>query len=223
VSEPIVIESSDIAALSQALKPSSAEHHVSDLSSAVGAGGELSATDKKLISYAKQNRTPQEMADALGFGFTATRCLTRLREILRSHDYLSQTERKALLLMDMQELRDILMDHVRNEGGEVHNERTGETYYSFGDPRWSANLVKLLSEMNKTISADKGELDVQRVKLRRRHAAIMLKAIDLVFRLVVRKMVEAGLEVDSGLLLSLLEECLPAAIAYVEQETEDDL
>jgi hypothetical protein len=93
-----------------------------------------------------------------------------VREILRSHDYLSQVERRALVLLDMIELKEILLDHVRTEGGEVTNERTGETYYSFGDPRWAGALVKLLSEMNKLISADKGDIDAARMKIRRKHA-----------------------------------------------------
>jgi hypothetical protein len=194
-----------------------------DLSKTVGEEGELSATDKRLLVMAKQNLTPDEMAEQMGFGFTPVRCVQRIREILRSHDYLDQTEKRALILLDMTELKEILMDHVRSEGGEITNERTGETYYSFGDPRWAANLVKLLTEMNKLIASNKGEIDVARVKLRRRHASIMLTAIDLTFRLFTRKLKERGVEIDEGVMLELLEEVLPAAIASVEQNVEDEI
>lgn len=196
--------------------------NVSDLAKVVGADGELSGTDRKLLAFAKKNYTPEEMAEELGFGFTPARCLSRVREILRSHDYLDQVERRGLILLDMIDLKEILMDHVRNEGGDVTNERTGETYYSFGDPRWAATLVKLLAEMNKLISADKSQLDVARAKLRRKHAALMMQAIDLTFRLFTRKLVAAGATLDEGVMLEILEEVLPAAIALVEQQVEDD-
>lgn len=195
---------------------------IGDLTRAVGADGELSATDKKLLTFAKQNLSPTEMAEQLGFGFTPERCVQRVREILRSHDYLSQVERRALILLDMIELKEILLDHVRNEGGEIVNRQTGETYYSFGDPRWSGNLVKLLSEMNKLIASDKQDIDAARIKLRRRHASIMLQAIDLCFRLFIRKLPTIGVDVEESALLEILEQVLPTAIAAVEQNVEDD-
>jgi hypothetical protein len=50
----------------------------------------------------------------------------------------------------------------------------------------------------------------------------MLQAIDLTYRLFVRKLVDAGIAVEEGMLLEILEEVLPAAIAAVEQNVEDD-
>jgi hypothetical protein len=193
-----------------------------DLAKVVGAEGELSATDKRLLQYARQNLSPDEMAEKFGGLLTPARCVQRVREILRSHDYLSQVERRALILLDMIELKEILLDHVRNEGGEVTNPNTGETYYSFGDPRWAGNLVKLLAEMNKLISADRGDIDAARIKIRRRHAEIFMRALDLTFRMLVRKMEAMGLGGSEEVMLELLEECLPAALAAIEQDVDDD-
>src|SRR5205823_5743116 len=105
-----------------------------DLVKAVGEDDGLTATDKRLLQYARQNLSPNEMSEQFQGLLSPSRCIARVREILRSHDYLSQVERRALVLLDMIELKEILLDHVRTEGGEVTNERTGETYYSFGDP-----------------------------------------------------------------------------------------
>ena len=131
-------------------------------------------------------------------------------------------EQQGLLLLDMLELRDILMDHVRNEGGLIEDPRGGGTYYSFGDPRWSANLIRLLDTMGKQIIAAKADVDTVKVQLRRKHAAVMSQAIQVAFRILARGVLERTDEVDEQAMLEMLEDAVPRAITIVEANTEPE-
>lgn len=193
-----------------------------DLSRPVGAADGLSVTDKRLLALARRSMSPDEISEELGGLISPARAAQRVKEILRSHDWLSQEEQQGLLLLDMLELRDILMDHVRNEGGLIEDPRGGGTYYSFGDPRWSGNLIRLLGEMSKMIVAAKADTETIKVTLRRKHAAVMTQAIDVAFRMVARGVLERTHELDEQQMLDLLETALPRAIAVVEAHTDPE-
>lgn len=193
-----------------------------DLSKPVGYADGLSVTDKRLLALARRSMSPEEISEELGGLISPARAAQRIREILRSHDWLSMEEQQGLLLLDMLELRDILMDHVRNEGGLIEDPRGGGTYYSFGDPRWSANLIRLLDTMGKQILAAKADVDTVKVQLRRKHAAVMTQAIEVAFRIVARGVLERTEEVDEQTMLALLEDAVPRAITIVEANTEPE-
>lgn len=189
-----------------------------DLSAPVGADDGLSVTDKALLAFARRNLSPEEISEEFGGLLTPAQAAQRTREILRSHDWLSQVERRALLLLDMVELKDILMARIRSEGGFV-NGKKGSAFVN-GDPRWSATLVNLLKEMTRMLEGEQGAIDTARAKLRAQHASLMLRAIEAAFRIMARDLMAAHPDIRDDEMAGLLERSLPAAIALVEEQTE---
>lgn len=191
-----------------------------DLSKPVGAADGLSVTDRRLLALARRNLSPEEISEELGGLISPARAAQRIREILRSHDWLSIEEQQGLLLLDMIELKEILLEHVREEGGLIEDPRSGGTYYSFGDPRWSANLIRLLGEMSKMILAARTDVESIKTTLRRKHAAVMTQAIQVTFAIVARGVTSRTRDLDERDMIELLEEALPKAVAIVEANTE---
>jgi hypothetical protein len=191
---------------------------IDDLEKPVGALDGLSVTDKRLLQLAREGKSPDEIAEELGGLISAARAASRIREILRSHDWLSMEEQQGLLLLDMVEVKEILMQHVRNEGGYITDQK-GNAYYAFGDPRWSANLIRLLDSMQKGILAARQDIDTAKVKIRRKHAAVMTQAIQTAFRILARAVV-ARTDMTEQQMLALLEDAIPQAIAIVEANAE---
>lgn len=197
-----------------------------ELDAAVGAFGRLSVLDKKLLKWAAERRSPEWMSAKLDGVLSPAAAAQRTREILKSQDWLSQVEQRALILQDMIELKNILMGRIRKEGGLVTDEETGQVAYSFGDPRWAANLTKLLGEMNKLIINEQSQVDVERQSLRRAHAQVMVRAVELAFKTLVLRVREKYPEVDEMVLRTFLEDALPNAVSAIEmsvavEERED--
>lgn len=192
-----------------------------ELDRAVGQLGELSLLDKRLLKMASQGYTPEGMSDALRGVLTPAKAAQRVREILKSYDWLSIVERRALILMDMIELKEILLDRVRREGGVVED-RDGRVAYSFGDPRWAANLAKVLSEMNKLISDESGRVEADRAAIRREHAQIMVRAIEQGFMHLLRLLQASYPEIDEQHARYALEDSLPIAITTVDGAVDEE-
>lgn len=193
-----------------------------ELDRAVGAFGKLSVLDKKLLKWAAERRTPEWMSQKLDGVLSPATCAQRTREILKSQDWLSQVEQRALILQDMIELKNILMGRIRSEGGLVTDEETGRVAYSFGDPRWAANLTKLLGEMNKLIINEQGQVDAERAALRRSHAMVMVKAVELAFKNLALSVREKYPEVDEMVLRGFLEDAIPNAVSAIEMAVDVD-
>ena len=81
--------------------PSTALAVQSDISKPVGYADGLSVTDKRLLALARRNMSPDEISEELGGLISPARAAQRIREILRSHDWLSQEEQQGLLMLDM--------------------------------------------------------------------------------------------------------------------------
>lgn len=194
---------------------------VDDLNSVVGASGELSMLDKKLLAMASKRLTPSDMSERLNGILDPASCAQRVREILRAWDWLSIVEQRALILMDMIELKDILMDRVRQEGGEVED-RDGNITWSFGDPRWASAVTKLLSEMNKLITQEQTGIDADRQGLRRAHAMVMVRATEQAFDHMARSLRAEYPQVPEARMRLALEESVPIAIASIDSAISDE-
>lgn len=150
------------------------------LNEPVGEGGALSGLDTRLLEYAAMKMSPEEMSNQLAGAVDPARCAQRVREILRSQDWLSVVEQQAILMLDMYELRNILFDKVRENDVVTYNDN-GDEVWSMQDPRWSANLIRLMKEFRAMLDATKAEVDKNKGNIRRAHADLMFGAIDLAF------------------------------------------
>lgn len=193
-----------------------------DLGTVVGAGGSLSMLDKKLLRYASSRMTPEQMSEALEGILSPAAAAQRVREILRSWDWLAIVEQKALILMDMIELKDILMSRVKAEGGFIEDEKTGQQAYSFGDPRWASALQKTLDSMNKLVSTQQASLDAERQGLRKAHAMVMVRALEMGFDKLSRELRREYPQVNEQRMRDVLEDVLPLAIATVDAAVSEE-
>lgn len=204
-------------------RPSAAASVPIEMTEVVGVEGRLSGLDKQLLrlASAKNGRiSAEELSDGLNNAISPARAISRLREILGSHDMLDMGMRKMLLLEDMVELKEHLFDIVRKEGGIVETKEDGEEVYSFGDPRWSANLIRLFKELNRLIEADQKAVDESKVHLRNAHANLFYQALELAFSRLIFNIKKQYPKVDESLLRQYVEEALPAAFGLIEQRTE---
>lgn len=192
-----------------------------ELSRVVGAGGSLSMLDRKLLKYASKRWTLEVMSQRLGGMLTPAQCGQRVREILRSWDWLAINEQQALILMDFIELKEILLDRVRREGGVVQDE-SGRVAYSFGDPRWATTLNNTLKEMNKLISGMQTTVEADRAVLRAEHARPMIQAVEKFSDIFARGLKESYPEIDAKVMRATIEEALPQAIAIIDGATDPE-
>lgn len=217
--ETIVVNAGDIPALTQALARQSI--------APVGEDGELSGLDKRIIKMANSNMSLQEMADELGGSIRPERIGQRLREIIRSRgNVLSAVEKQLLLLDEMIELKDIIMDRVRSEGGYRQDREDGPEYYIMGDPRWSANAIRLFKELRESVLVVHELAEKTKKSLNAKDANTMFRAIEVAFERFafrVDERVNDGFEkLTYDLMLEIVEEVLPLALAKIEEATSDD-
>lgn len=191
------------------------------LGQAVGADGTLSLLDKKLLKWASQGLTPLEISERLDGILSPAQSAQRVREILRASDWLSVVERRALVLQDMIEVKEILMARIRAEGGMVEGS-DGTLVHSFGDPRWSSNVIKLLGEMNKLISSEQQNIDLERQGLRRAHAMVMVRATEMAFDMLSREIRKSYPQVEPKAMRLMLEEAVPIAITAIDEAILDE-
>lgn len=196
-----------------------AVYSADDIGQAVGYQGKLSYLDSTLLRCASNRMTLQQISEEIGGVLTPAQCGQRVREILKSYDWMSDLDQRGLILMDFIELKNILFDRVRSEGGTVRNE-DGSIYYSFGDPRWAAALTKVLEQLSKLVSREQPKLDAERQMLRRAHAKVMIEAVELAFRKLTLDIRESYPEVDEMVLRGFLETALPSAIQAIEARAE---
>lgn len=147
----------------------------------LGEGGQLSGFDEKLLEMATQRISPEEMYARLGSpeSLSPARCLQRVREIVRSTDYLTILDQKALLLLDFVRLRDILWDRI--EGTELKITKHGDTIEVGSAPGWANAMIRVLKEWRVTIDSMQKDLDGGQLAVSRAHAEVMMAAISVMF------------------------------------------
>lgn len=179
-----------------------------------GAEG-LSVVDKKLLALAAQGKSPDEMsADT---GVPAERAAQRVREILKTRDWLSIQDKRRLLMEDFYELRQYVLDMM--EADKNPNEQydiKGRPFVPPSDPRWSQNMLQLLKQLRDMIDKDEKTATRDAESIREGHAKLMIRAISVAFNRMVIRVMEYYPDVDPQLLYDLMEEALPGAMETVE-------
>lgn len=194
---------------------------VLDLRTRVGEGGSLSALDKRLLKYAAERKSPDEMSDLLGGGLTPARCGQRVKEILASKDWLSIVEQQAVLMHEMVELKSILFEAVKSEGSFVELQN-GREVFRDPDPRWSANLIRLFKEFRSFIADMEARVEGQAVTLREAHATILRMAIEVIFeRFVLELEKEYGDIIDRRRMMEMMEEVIPQGLETIESKVAE--
>lgn len=194
-----------------------------EITESVGAGGQLSGLDQRLLDIVQQRNgriSGEELAKELGVAsITPARALQRVREILKSKDALDNTMRKALILQDMIDLKTHLQDVIRGEGGTVEM-KDGREVYSFGDPRWSKTLLEVLKEFNRTLERDEENVQKEVMTLRRGNAQLFHGALELTFERFLFILEQRHPEIKVAELREMVEEAIPYGFAVIDARTE---
>jgi hypothetical protein len=203
--------------------PTQVAAYMADLEKRVGEAGELSGLDRRLLEMASARFNGEMMSGQLGGALSPERCLQRVREILKSVDWLSLVEQKQLVLLDLVELRDILFKIIRDQGGfkSVPDGNGGYLeVWAEGDPRWTQNLIRALDSMRKIIDSAKLELDGAEIKIRRSHAMAMTDSIELGLRRYT-SMIEAkyGITIPTEESMEMMADAMSVAWKALEART----
>jgi hypothetical protein len=153
----------------------------------VGEGGRLSGFDEKLLEMSNKRMSGEQMYAALGSpsGLSPARCIQRVKEIVRSTDYMTILDSKAMLLLDMVKLRDILFERV--QGTEIKITKHGDEIEVEASPGWANALIRLLREFRTTIDSMAKDVQDGQMAVSKAHAQIMMAAISVMFdRFVAR-------------------------------------
>lgn len=188
----------------------------------VGEGGSLSALDERLLQVMGSNplTTPEQLAEQVGFGLSPARAAARVHEIMVSQDWLSKTEQKALMLMDLIRLRDVVWEQVEAGGVRVYDE-DGLPKRIEADPRWSQTLVRVFREWRNLIESMQADVASEKSMVRDAHAAIMIGALEVMFQrflLRVEKAQAEGRTLGERDYRDLMEEVIPLGFASITEK-----
>jgi hypothetical protein len=183
-------------------------------------GGEdgLSAFDKNLLDMASNNKSLAEMEEETGV--PALRIEQRVREILAARDWLTPLERRALLMDDFAVLRKFVMDMMEaNREGITSFTAKGMEITIPADPRWAANMLKVLQQLDLMITRDAGQTSKTMNQIKKNQARLMVSAITLAFERFVFEVEKVYPDVDKDVFRGFMETALPAAMEYVDAKT----
>ena len=182
-----------------------------DLDKPVGADGQLSGMDARLLSMAASHKSPEEMGEELSI--PPLRAAQRVREILASHDWLTAAQQEQLVMQEMVELKDRLSSLVA---------RFDDVDYLHGlDPRMIAMLQKMLTDLLKAIDQRRKTAAAERLTIRASHAKLVVSAIERAFRSVMHDLGKKY-GIDELEARNALEAALPRAIEAIQAEAEPE-
>lgn len=208
--EVLTDEQLDLARVRPVPPPKPRAH--AELAKPVGADGELSGLDRRLLEMAAAKRSPEEMGEELSM--PPARAAQRVREILSSRDWLSRAEEEALLIQEMTDLKESLKRLV---------ERFDDAEYLHGlDPRYIAMLSKVMGDLMKAVEQRRKAAQSERISIRSAHAKLVVVAIERAFTHVSREL-RMQYAVDEVVLRDLMEEALPKAIASLQENTDGEV
>lgn len=191
----------------------------------VGEGGEMSSMDKRLLEIAAKyngNISAADLAAEAGFNIAPARAAQRLREILNTRDWLSIENKIALQVEDIVDLKQYIREKMRLDDGEreIFHERGG-TEVSLGDPRWTANMTKVLALLGTQLDKALARQKDAKAKISSGNAAIMVSALDRAMSKWLFRMQDLYPEIDEGIARDALEDALTAAFQVVDEQTLD--
>lgn len=181
-----------------------------ELSKPVGAEGELSGMDARLLKLAASGRSMEEMSEEVPL--SPARAGQRVREILHSRDWLSHAEQELLVMQEMIELKDRLKAMV---------EKWDDADYLHGlDPRMIAMFQKMLTDLLKAVEQRRKSAQDARITIRSAHAKLIVSAMERSFRDLMHTL-QAEYKIDEMVARDALEQALPRAIEAIQAETEE--
>lgn len=157
--------------------------------------------DKILLRGASAGKSPEELSKLTGNTIKPAAAAQRVRDILASRDWLTQVERKQLLIEDLMAVKDKLMQQVLD----------------FNMVKDSASpLIKVLGEIGKQLDKDKLDIEAALTQIRRAHAEMMLTAIRATLEHTSLELEKRHSAVSRAELSQVFQLALPEAVREIE-------
>ncbi|MFF2388887.1 hypothetical protein [Agromyces sp. NPDC058104] len=157
--------------------------------------------DRMLLRGASSGKSPTELSSIVGNTLTPAAAAARVLEILDSRDWLSQAQRKLLLIDDLMDLKDRLMKIA--ESGNTLDAATP--------------LRQVLQTILKVLETDKVDIARAMREINRSQARLMLEAIMLMYERVGLELSKRHPEIDfSAEMAEILPVAMPHAVKMIE-------
>ena len=160
----------------------------------------LGNMDRILLRGAKAHKSLKEISALTNGVIKPAEAGVRILEILDSRDWLSEAQKKMLLLDDMFELK----DQLREQAIEFKNKDAVKP------------LISLLAQIDKTMAAEKFDLAKAMSEISRAHAALMLSAISLALERSFLELEKRYPDVKKSELTEIFQLAMPAVVREVE-------
>jgi hypothetical protein len=161
----------------------------------------LGPVDKILLRGASSGRSPEELSKLTGGTVKPAAAAQRVIDILKSRDWLTQVQRKQLLIEDLMTLKDKLMREVIDLNMTKDN---------------SGTLVRVLKEIGDQLDKDKLDINAALTQIRKAHAEMMLAAIRVALERSALELEKRYPDVSKSELNEVFRMALPEAAREVE-------
>lgn len=178
---------------------------MSDLLKYDGTRG-LGNIDRILLRGAAAHKSWNEISKLTNGVVKPAEAAVRVQEILDERDPLTEAQKKLLLVDDMMQVKDHLMAKA----------------IDFNSMDAVKPLISILTQLDRTLSAEKFDLNKAMNEISRAHAFLLLQATDLAFERFCLDIERAHPEITRAELIELKNRALPEAIKAIEQRVPAD-
>ena len=163
---------------------------------------EVSLLDETLIRASAAGKSGEEMEQLTGV--PAAQAVLHVKQLLGRRDIWTEVERRQLLLLELNELKDSLTQNA----------------VDFRDNDAAKLLLKVLQEIGKRLDSEKLKLDDSILKLSQYQEKILLRAMDAALNFAKKELGERYPEVPREELDELVVEGLVLAKYELERERD---
>jgi hypothetical protein len=160
----------------------------------------LGPVDRAILRGAAAHKSMAEISDIVNGILTPQEAGARILEILDSRDWLSQAQERMLLVDDMMNVKDKLTrDYIdKNMRDEVKP------------------LISILTLLEKTLSAEKFDIEKAIKEISRAQSQLMLAAISLALERTLFELEKRYPDIPRGEVMEIFEMSMPAAVLEIE-------
>ena len=160
----------------------------------------LGPIDKVLLRGASAGKSPNEISELTSGIVKPAQAAARIVEILDSRDWLSEAHKKSLLLDDLFALKDKLFTQT----------------VDFGNLDAAKPLISVLGQIDKTLAANKFDLEKEMTEIKSAHARLMLSAISLALERSFLELEKRYPEIAKAELLEVFHAAMPDVVKEIE-------
>jgi hypothetical protein len=160
----------------------------------------LGNIDRILLRGAAAHKSPTEIAKLTNGVLKPAEVAVRVQEILDDRDWLTEAQTKALLVDDLMSLKDVLVEKA----------------VTFKNLNAAKPLISVLTQLDRTLTAEKFDLNKAMNEISRAHAFLLLRANELSMEKLCLDIEAAHPEISRAELTALRNNSLPLSIREIE-------